>query len=99
MDEEQKMVDSDRIAGAARSALDKTEDAAGQVKDTIKDTAASLSKAGSHAYDRGSELVERRPGSALLLAGMIGFALGFLCARGSQPRRNSLQRYYDRYGQ
>lgn len=92
------MVDSDRIAGAATSALETTETAAGQAKDALKDTADSLAKAGSQAYDRGTELVEQWPGSAVLLAGLVGFTLGVLFTRGSQPRRNSLHEYYDRYG-
>ena len=92
------MADSDRIEGAVKSALEKTENAAGQMKDRLKDTAESISDAGSDAYDRGAELVEQSPGSALLIAGLVGFALGVLFTRGSQPRRNSLQRYYDQYG-
>jgi ElaB/YqjD/DUF883 family membrane-anchored ribosome-binding protein len=92
------MVDSDRIEEAEESALEKTQDAAGRVRDALMQATERLSKAGSQTYDRGSELVEQRPGSALLLAGIIGFALGVLFTRGSQPRRNSLQQYYDRFG-
>jgi ElaB/YqjD/DUF883 family membrane-anchored ribosome-binding protein len=91
-------MDTDRISEAAESALEKTQDAAGRVKDALTEATERLAEAGSQAYDRGSELVERRPGSALLLAGIIGFALGVIFTRGSQPRRNSLQKFYDRYG-
>ena len=91
------MADSDRIEGAVKSALEKTENAAGQMKDRLKDTAESISDAGSDAYDRGA-VVEQSPSSALLMAGLVGFALGVFFTRGSQPRRNSLQRYYDQYG-
>ena len=57
----------------------------------------NLRKSGSAAYDHGSDLVARSPGSALLTAGIIGFALGVILTKGSQTPRNSLQRYYDRY--
>jgi ElaB/YqjD/DUF883 family membrane-anchored ribosome-binding protein len=92
------MVDSDRIQEAAGSALGKTQDAAGRVKEALMEATERLSNAGSQTYDRGHELIEQRPGSAVLMAGLIGFALGVLCTRRSQPQRNSLQRYYDRYG-
>ena len=91
------MVDSDPIAGAAKATLEKTKTSAGQVTDALKDTADSVAKAGSQAYDRGSELVEQWPGSAVLLAGLVGFTIGVLFARRSPPSRNSLQQYYDRY--
>ena len=85
----------DRHAGTeAKGAV---ENAAGQVKDAARDMADNLANAGSAAYDQGSELVAKSPGSALLMAGVIGFALGVILTRGSQPPRNSLQRYYDRY--
>jgi ElaB/YqjD/DUF883 family membrane-anchored ribosome-binding protein len=77
--------------GALRNAAD-------QVKDAARDMAGNLANAGSTAYDQGSEIVAKRPGSALLMAGLIGFALGVILTKGSQPRRNSLQRYYDRFG-
>lgn len=78
----------------AESAL---ENAAGQVKDAARDMADNVANASSAAYDQGSDLVARAPGSALLMAGVIGFALGVILTKGSQPPRNSLQRYYDRY--
>jgi ElaB/YqjD/DUF883 family membrane-anchored ribosome-binding protein len=76
--------------GALRNATD-------QVKRATRDLAANLTKSGSAAYDHGSDLVARSPGSALLTAGIIGFALGVILTKGSQPPRNSLQQYYDRY--
>ena len=85
----------DRDAGMeTESAL---KDAASQVKDAARDMAGNLADAGSSAYNQGSELVAKSPGSALLMAGVIGFALGVILTKGSQPSRNSLQRYYDRY--
>lgn len=91
-------MDSDRISEAAESALEKTQDAAGRVRDALAEATERLSDVGAQAYDRGSQLVEQRPGSSLLVAGLIGFALGVLVTRGTQPRRDSLQRLYDRYG-
>ena len=78
------------IEGALHNAAD-------QVKDAARGMADNLANAGSAAYDQGSELVAKSPGSALLMAGFIGFALGVILTKGSQPPRNSLQRYYDRY--
>jgi hypothetical protein len=74
------------------------EGAVNQVKRATRDLAANLTKSGSAAYDQGSDLVARAPGSTLLTAGLIGFALGVIWTKGSQPSRNSLQRYYDQYG-
>ncbi|MDR6305337.1 ElaB/YqjD/DUF883 family membrane-anchored ribosome-binding protein [Nitrobacter vulgaris] len=73
------------------------QNAAGQVKDAARSVADNVATASSAAYDEGSELVAKAPGSALLLAGIVGFALGVILTRGSQPPRNTLQKYYDRY--
>lgn len=89
---------STTASGATTEAVGIVQNAAGQVKDAAKETAENISNASAAAYDRGSELVARSPGNALLLAGVIGFALGVIVTQGSQPRRNTLQRYYDRYG-
>jgi ElaB/YqjD/DUF883 family membrane-anchored ribosome-binding protein len=97
------MVDSDRIVGAAKSGVQTqaegvVQNAAGQVKDAAREVAENITDASAAAYDRGTKLVMKSPGNALLMAGAIGFALGVLLTKGSQPRRNTLQRYYDRYG-
>lgn len=73
------------------------QNAASQVKDAARSVADNVATASSAAYDEGSELVTKAPGSALLFAGIVGFALGVILTRGSQPPRNSLQKYYDRY--
>ncbi|MEH6953094.1 hypothetical protein V4R08_17945 (plasmid) [Nitrobacter sp. NHB1] len=85
----------DRDAGTETERAFK--DTANQVKDAAHGMADNLADAGSAAYDQGSELVVKNPGSALLMAGFIGFALGVILTKGSQPPRNRLQRYYDRY--
>jgi ElaB/YqjD/DUF883 family membrane-anchored ribosome-binding protein len=85
----------DRNAGTeAEGAI---QNVAGQVKDAARGMADNVATASSAAYDEGSELVAKAPGSALLMAGLIGFALGVILTKGSQPPRNSLQKYYDRY--
>ena len=81
---------STEAEGALQNAADK-------VKDAARGMADNVATASSAAYDEGSELVGKAPGSALLLAGMVGFALGVILTRGSQPPRNTLQKYYDRY--
>jgi ElaB/YqjD/DUF883 family membrane-anchored ribosome-binding protein len=84
----------DRNAGTeAEGAI---QNVAGQVKDAARSLADNVTTASSATYDQGSELVTKTPGSALLMAGLIGFALGMILTKGSQPPRNSLQQYYDR---
>ena len=73
------------------------QNAADKVKDAARGMAGNVATASSAAYDEGSELVAKAPGSALLLAGIVGFALGVILTRGSQPPHNTLQKYYDRY--
>jgi hypothetical protein len=86
----------DRNAGTeAEGALQK---AADKVKDAARGLADDVGTASSAAYDEGSELIARAPGSALLAAGLLGFALGVLLTKGSQPSRNGLRQIYDRYG-
>jgi ElaB/YqjD/DUF883 family membrane-anchored ribosome-binding protein len=74
------------------------EGAVDQVKRATQELADKLTKSGCAAYDQGSDLIAKAPGSAILTAGLIGFALGVIVTKRSQPSRNSLQRYYDRYG-
>jgi uncharacterized protein YjbJ (UPF0337 family) len=75
--------------GAATEAEGTVQAAFGQVKDAARDMA-------DNAYGTGAELVQARPGSSLLAAGLIGFALGVILTRGSQPpRRSRWQRIYD----
>jgi ElaB/YqjD/DUF883 family membrane-anchored ribosome-binding protein len=85
----------DRYAGTEGA----IQNVAGQVEDAARSLADNVANASSAAYDQGSELVTKAPGSALLMAGLIGFALGVILTKGSQPPRNSLQQYYDRYTQ
>jgi uncharacterized protein YjbJ (UPF0337 family) len=89
---------STSASGATTQAEGIIQNAAGQIKDVAKETAENMSNVSAAAYDKGSELVARNPGGALLLAGAIGFAFGVMMTQGSRPRRNTLQRYYDRYG-
>jgi len=78
-----------RAKGAANEAEGALQDTFGQVKDAARGMA-------DDAYSAGAEMVSTRPGSALLAAGIIGFALGVILARGSQPpRRTRWQRFYD----
>lgn len=85
----------DRNAGT--EAEDALQTAAGQVKDAARSMADNVTTASSAAYDQGSELVAKAPGSALIMAGIVGFALGVILTKGSQSPRNSLRQYYDRY--
>src|SRR5688500_12379444 len=59
---------STEAEGALQNAADK-------VKDAARGMADNVATASSAAYDEGSELVAKAPGSALLLAGIVGFAL------------------------
>jgi ElaB/YqjD/DUF883 family membrane-anchored ribosome-binding protein len=75
--------------GTIQNVIDQAKDAAAAVADQTYE-------AGATAYREGSEIVSERPGSALLAAGLIGFALGIIVAKGSQPPRprTRWQRYY-----
>lgn len=90
---------STEAKGAAREAEGVVENAIGQAKDAARDFAGQAFDAGADLAERGSaaitDRVQERPGSSLLLAGMIGFALGVILTKGSQPSR---PRYpWDRY--
>jgi uncharacterized protein YjbJ (UPF0337 family) len=81
--------------GTVQNAFGQVKDAARSAADTAADIAGQAYDAGSSAYRQGTELVSGRPGSALLTAGLIGFALGIIIGRGSQPpRRPRWQRLY-----
>jgi hypothetical protein len=85
----------DRNAGTeAEGAL---QNAAEKVKDAARGFADDVDSASSAAYDEGSELVASAPRSALLAAGLMGFALGVLLTKEFPPSRNILREYYDRY--
>ena len=73
--------------GAIQNAFGQVKDAARGAADAAADVASQAYDKGSAAYRQGTELVSERPGSALLTAGLIGFALGIIIAKGSQPAR------------
>lgn len=88
-----------KAKGAAREAEGVVENAVGQAKDAVRDFAGQAIDAGADFAARGNaaivDRVQERPGSSLLLAGIIGFALGVILTKGSQPPR---PRYvWDRY--
>lgn len=81
--------------GALQNAFGQVKDAARGAVDAAADVASQARDTGSAAYRQGTELISERPGSALLAAGLIGFVLGIIVARGSQPpRRPRWQRLY-----
>jgi uncharacterized protein YjbJ (UPF0337 family) len=93
-------------AGFSREAQGAVQNAFGQAKDAARDIGNSASKIAGNAIDAGQSMVrtgsdsiadniQNRPGSALLTAGIIGFALGIIIAKGSQPARP--RRVWDRY--
>ena len=84
-----------KAEGAATEAEGVLQNTFGQVKDAAREAAGKASGLASDAYDQGAELVADRPASALLVAGLIGFALGVILTRGSQtPPRPRWQRVY-----
>ncbi len=85
-----------QAAGAARQAEGVVQNTIGQAKDLSRTAAKAATDIASDAYASGVDAVAARPGSSLLAAGIIGFALGVLLTKGSQPRRRSRwQRIYD----
>lgn len=85
----------DRNAGTGAEAA--LLNAADKVKDSARGLADDVGTTASSAAYEGSALVARAPGSALLAAGLLGFALGVFLTKGSRPSRNILQEYYDQY--
>jgi uncharacterized protein YjbJ (UPF0337 family) len=70
--------------------------AIGQIKDAARDAVDAAASTAGSAYSTGAEMVAERPGSALVFAGLIGFALGVILTKGSHPpRRSRWQRIYD----
>jgi len=68
----------------------------GQIKDGARDAVNAATSSAGSAYNTGAQIVAERPGSALVFAGLIGFALGVVLTKGSQPQRRSRwQRIYD----
>ena len=93
-------------AGVSRQAQGAMQNAFGQAKDTVRDIGQSAGKLAGNAMDAGSsmmrdgsdsltESIHSRPGSAMLAAGIIGFALGVILTKSSQPSRP--RRVWDRY--
>ena len=81
--------------GALQNAFGQAKDAAREAADAAADVAGQAYEKGSAVYQQGTQLVSERPGSALLTAGLIGFALGVIITRSSQPsRRPRWQRLY-----
>jgi uncharacterized protein YjbJ (UPF0337 family) len=89
--------------GAAQNAFGQAKD---QMRDAVRGLSDSASKIAGNAIDSGrsiavdgteafSQGIQNRPGSALLAAGIVGFALGIIIAKGSQPPRP--RRVWDRY--
>ncbi len=84
-----------KAEGSATDAEGALQNTFGRVKDAAHDAADKASGLASDAYDQGADLVADRPGSALLVAGLIGFALGVVLTRGSAaPQRPRWQRVY-----
>ena len=87
-------------AGNVREAEGVVQNTIGQAKDAVRDAAGSALNAGRSIYEGGTDAVaaniQERPGSALLVAGLIGFALGVILTKGSQPSppRRPWDRYY-----
>ena len=81
---------------AATEAEGAIQDAVGQIKDTARDAVNTTVSAAGSAYNASAEIVAARPASAPLFAGLVGFMLGVILTKGSQPpRRPRWQRIYD----
>jgi uncharacterized protein YjbJ (UPF0337 family) len=81
---------------AARDLGSQASEAARDVRSAASDFAQNAFETGSDYYRDGSRLisakVKEQPLSALLTAGVLGFALGIMMTR--QPRRRSFRDYY-----
>jgi uncharacterized protein YjbJ (UPF0337 family) len=85
-----------QAAGAARQAEGVVQNTIEQAKDFSRTAAKAATDIASDAYASSADAIAARPGSSLLAAGIIGFALGVLLTKGSRPpRRSRWQRIYD----
>lgn len=81
--------------GAMTEAEGMLQETFGQAKDAVREAGEKAAAFAGDAYDQGAELVAERPGSSLLVAGLIGFALGVILTRGAQkPPRPRWHRVY-----
>jgi uncharacterized protein YjbJ (UPF0337 family) len=100
-------MDSDRITGAAKEAAGKVEgfagrmvgdratEAEGQAREAegiVENFVGQARDTARQAVNATFDTVQEHSGSALLVAGLIGMALGYVLARGSQPPAR--RRYY-----
>jgi uncharacterized protein YjbJ (UPF0337 family) len=86
-------------SGTVREAEGIAQNTIGQAKDAVREAAGSAVNATRSIYEGGAEAVatnvQERPGSALLVAGIIGFTLGVIFTKGSRPApRRPWDRYY-----
>jgi ElaB/YqjD/DUF883 family membrane-anchored ribosome-binding protein len=86
------MADRDRITGAGRELGGKGQDTSerlyGHAKDAVRHAADEVSDRAADAYDRGRDLAWEGhqtsvewPHASLLVAGLVGFGLGFLVSK------------------
>ncbi len=79
------------IGGAAQEAAGRTRDMLRSAGDTVADMADDAMQAGQEAAHAGRKAiasnVREYPGSSLLVAGLVGFAIGIMMTRRPPPPR------------
>jgi ElaB/YqjD/DUF883 family membrane-anchored ribosome-binding protein len=81
-------IDNDLYAGATvQGALERGADAYGQAKETVTDMYTKTAKAVSETYDKAKSYGTENPGTAILIALVVGVGLGFLLSAGSRHSR------------
>jgi uncharacterized protein YjbJ (UPF0337 family) len=103
-------MDTDRITGGAKQVAGKAENVIGkafgdqstaasgratEAEGIIENAVGQAKDVARSAINLTSETVHDRPGSSMLVAGLIGLVVGYTLAKGSQPARP--RRYWDRY--
>lgn len=91
---------TDKVSDAAErlrtDAQDRASALADEVTEVLQDGYEQIKDTAQRAVDQGSaavvETVHERPGSSLLLAGFIGFALGVWLTRQPRPPRRHVWR-------
>ena len=72
---------ADQAAGAARNVYGQAKDAVRHAADEVSDRAAEAYDRSRHAAWEGHQASVAWPHASLILAGLVGFGLGFLVSR------------------
>jgi ElaB/YqjD/DUF883 family membrane-anchored ribosome-binding protein len=90
----------DAVSDVANRAISAAESAGAKLQDAARKAAGQASDVGEQVYKQAADAgrhagqqVQEQPLAALLLAGCIGAAIGYLIGRESRPKRRTIRDY------